>query len=157
MIPPIEELKQKIEAAVSGAALTVEGNALIVPADKLTAVGQFVRDDDTLRLDFLSNVTAADYPPERIEVIYHLFSMMHKHGPVVMKVKLPRENTRVASLVPLWRSAEFQEREVYDLYGVAFDGHPDLRRILMWDEFEGFPMRKDYKHEDQDVLDEQTR
>ena len=156
MIPPLEQLKQTIEAAVPGAALVIEGSALIVLAEKLTAVAQFMRDDAALGLDFLSSVTAADYPPERIEVVYHLFSIAHKHGPVVLKVKLPRENSKVASLVPLWRSAEFQEREVYDLYGVTFDGHPDLRRILMWDEFEGFPMRKDYKHEDQDTVETQA-
>ena len=92
----------------------------------------------------------------RIEVIYHLYSMAHKHGPIALKVKLPRQHPAVASVTPIWRGAEFQEREVYDLFGVTFTGHPDLRRILMWDGFEGYPMRKDYVPEDQDALEERV-
>ena len=73
--------------------------------------------------------------------------MAHKHGPVVVRLRTSdrAERTPVPSLTPVWRSAEFQEREIYDLYGIHFDGHPDLRRILMWDEFKDFPMRKDYR------------
>jgi NADH-quinone oxidoreductase subunit C len=84
--------------------------------------------------------------PGYIEVVYHLYSVTLKHGPIVLKVRTPREleQCRVPSLTPVWRGCEFQEREVYDLYGVKFDGHPDLRRILMWDEFKDHPMRKDY-------------
>jgi NADH-quinone oxidoreductase subunit C len=72
--------------------------------------------------------------------------MALKHGPVVLRLRTENrtDQTHLPSLTPLWRGAEFQEREIYDLYGVIFDGHPDLRRILMWDEFVGFPMRKDY-------------
>ena len=102
-------------------------------------------------MDFCSCVTAVDYlakadKPGCIEVVYHLYSVARKHGPVVLKVRAPRELElcRVPSLTPLWRGCEFQEREAYDLYGVTFDGHPDLRRILMWDEFTDYPMRKDY-------------
>ena len=86
-----------------------------------------------------------------MEVVYHLYSMAKKHGPVTLKVRLPRATPRVSSVTPIWRGTEFQEREAYDLYGVVFEGHPDLRRILMWDGFEGHPMRKDYVVEDQDV------
>ena len=78
--------------------------------------------------------------------LYHLYSMALKHGTVVLRLRTGNrtDQTGLPSLTPLWRGAEFQEREVYDLYGVVFDGHPDLRRILMWDEFVGFPMRRDY-------------
>ena len=81
-----------------------------------------------------------------LEVVYHLYSMELKHGPVVLKLRTENraDKTHLPSLTPLWRGAEFQEREIFDLYGVIFDGHPDLRRILMWDEFKDFPMRKDY-------------
>ncbi|HEY1490103.1 MAG TPA: NADH-quinone oxidoreductase subunit C [Verrucomicrobiae bacterium] len=81
-----------------------------------------------------------------LEAVYHLYSMELKHGPVVLRMRTENrtDKTHLPSLTPLWRGAEFQEREVYDLYGVIFDGHPDLRRILMWDEFVGFPMRRDY-------------
>jgi len=84
--------------------------------------------------------------PGRLEAVYHLFSMEMKHGPVIVRLRTGNrtDDVRVPSLTPVWRSAEFQEREVFDLYGVVFEGHPDLRRILMWDEFTDHPMRKDY-------------
>jgi NADH-quinone oxidoreductase subunit C len=85
-----------------------------------------------------------------LEAVYHLYSIQHKHGPVIIRA---RTNDRAAdallpSLTPIWRSAEFQEREIFDLYGIRFDGHPDMRRILMWDEFKDYPMRKDYREPD---------
>ena len=85
-----------------------------------------------------------------LEAVYHLYSMARKHGPVIMRMRTAdrAENACLPSLTPVWRSAEFQEREIFDLYGVRFDGHPDLRRILMWDEFEDYPMRKDYVQPD---------
>jgi NADH-quinone oxidoreductase subunit C len=84
--------------------------------------------------------------PGRLEAVYHLFSMEKKHGPVVIRLRtVNRTNdVRLPSLTPVWRSAEFQEREIFDLYGIEFEGHPDLRRLLMWDEFTDHPMRKDY-------------
>jgi NADH-quinone oxidoreductase subunit C len=149
--------------------------SLLVDAQSGFAVAQFLRDDPALRLDYCSNVTGIDWPetvlkskvkkkttvdgvekeaeeivetvrPGRLEVVYHLYSIALKHGPVVLRLRTAdrSENTRLPSLTPLWRGAEFQEREVYDLYGVVFEGHPDLRRILMWDGFAGFPMRRDY-------------
>jgi NADH-quinone oxidoreductase subunit C len=91
-----------------------------------------------------------EFFPGYLEAVYHLFSMTLKHGPVVIRMRTTdrSEGARLPSLTPVWRSAEFQEREVFDLYGIKFDGHPDLRRILMWDEFEDFPMRKDYREPD---------
>jgi NADH-quinone oxidoreductase subunit C len=84
--------------------------------------------------------------PGYLEVVYHLFSMSRNEGPVVLRMRTPNRNDDVTlpSLTPVWRSAEFQEREAFDLYGVVFDGHPDLRRILMWEGFKDHPMRKDY-------------
>jgi len=118
-------------------------------------------------IDYCSNVTGVDYlerevkekitnddgetetvtktEPGRIDVVYHLYSIRDKTGPLVLKQRTTREGAEVVSLTPVWRSCELQEREVYDLFGVNFKGHPDLRRILMWDEFEGHPMRKDYE------------
>ena len=88
--------------------------------------------------------------PGYLEAVYHLYSMDKKHGPVVVRLRTEDRAGRVTlpSLTPVWRSAEFQEREVFDLYGIIFAGHPDLRRILMWDEFEDHPMRKDYVEPD---------
>jgi NADH-quinone oxidoreductase subunit C len=88
--------------------------------------------------------------PGYLEVVYHLYSMARKHGPVVLRVRTVNRTDKVEmpSLTPVWRSAEFQEREVFDLYGIVFDGHPDLRRILMWDGFKDYPMRRDYVEPD---------
>ncbi len=81
-----------------------------------------------------------------LEAVYHLYSMTLKHGPVILRLRTENRSDKVSvpSLTPVWRGAEFQEREAYDLYGIRFTGHPDLRRILMWDEFTDHPMRKDY-------------
>lgn len=88
--------------------------------------------------------------PGYLEAVYHLYSMKHAHreiaGPVVLRIRTVNRTDQVQlpSLTPVWRSAEFQEREIFDLFGIVFTGHPDLRRILMWDEFEDHPMRRDY-------------
>ena len=85
-----------------------------------------------------------------LEAVYHLYSMEKKHGPVILRMRTEDRADRVhlPSLTPIWRSADFQEREIFDLYGIVFDGHPDLRRILMWDGFVDHPMRRDYVEPD---------
>ncbi len=80
-----------------------------------------------------------------MDVVYHFYSMKFKHK-LVVKISLPRENPSIASIAQLWTTSDWQEREVYDMYGIRFDGHPNLKRILMWEGFPGWPMRKDYKH-----------
>ena len=84
--------------------------------------------------------------PGYLEAVYHLYSMSLKHGPVILRQRTENraDKNHVASLTPVWRGAEFQEREIFDLYGVIFNGHSDLRRLLMWDNFQDHPMRKDY-------------
>ena len=84
--------------------------------------------------------------PAYLEAVYHLYSIEKKHGPVIIRMRTENrtDKNHLPSLTPIWRGCEFQEREIFDLYGIVFDGHPDLRRILMWDEFKDFPMRKDY-------------
>lgn len=84
--------------------------------------------------------------PGYLEAVYHLYSIALQHGPLVIRMRTANRTDKVEmpSLTPVWRGAEFQEREVFDLYGIVFAGHPDLRRILMWDEFKDHPMRKDY-------------
>jgi NADH-quinone oxidoreductase subunit C len=88
--------------------------------------------------------------PGFLEVVYHLYSMQLQHGPVILRLRTGNRTDQVTlpSFTPVWRSCEFQEREVYDLFGVIFEGHPDLRRILMWDEFKAHPMRRDYVEPD---------
>jgi NADH-quinone oxidoreductase subunit C len=154
-------------------------HSLKVDNEQARDVAKFLRDDPALRLDFCSNVTGVDWLdrtvkktvkvkkvvdgeekevsetteekiPGYLETVYHLYSMTHKHGPVIIRMRTADRaaGARLPSLTPIWRSAEFQEREIFDLYGVQFDGHPDLRRILMWDEFVDHPMRKDYREPD---------
>ncbi len=94
--------------------------------------------------------TREESVPGFLEAVYHLYSVAQKHGPLVIRTRTADRAARAVlpSLTSVWRSAEFQEREIFDLYGIRFDGHPDLRRILMWDEFTDHPMRKDYAEPD---------
>ena len=155
MLPTPEETKTLLEQQLPGVSLALEGPVLFVDPKDLIAVCRYLKTSERFRLDYLANLTAVDYPNEqRIDVVYHLYSMQEKHGPLALKVKLPRQQPVVASVTSIWRGAEFQEREVYDLFGVRFEGHPDLRRILLWDGFEGHPMRKDYVPENQNVLEQ---
>jgi NADH-quinone oxidoreductase subunit C len=88
--------------------------------------------------------------PGCLEAVYHLYSMALKHGPVILRLRTANRTNQVElpSLTPVWRSCDFQEREIFDLYGIVFTRHPDLRRLLMWDEFKDHPMRKDYVEPD---------
>ena len=101
-------------------------------------------------VDEVVEETRKHVEPGYLEVVYHLFSMAKKHGPVVLRMRTVNRTDQVElpSFTPVWRSAEFQEREIIDLYGVVFTGHPDLRRLLMWPEFKDHPMRRDYKEPD---------
>ncbi len=154
-------------------------HSLLIDPAHAVAVATFLRDAEHLCFDYCSNVTGIDWPRKEIsekvkskkivdgveqeveeikrihtighlEVVYHLFSMEKKHGPVILRMRTENraEQVHLPSLTPIWRSAEFQEREIFDLYGVIFDGHPDLRRILMWDGFQDHPMRRDYVEPD---------
>ncbi len=115
----------------------------IVDANMLPEVASVLRDD--LGYDYLSSVTGVDYIDDNhIEVVYHADQTTGGKG-INLKVQLDRENPIVPTLVPIYPGADFQEREVFDMYGVKFDGHPNLRRILMWDGFHGYPLRKDWK------------
>lgn len=106
---------------------------------------EFVKDvRDKWGYDMLSSLTGVDYFPDTMEVVYHLYRSLGG-GSLILKVQCSRENPVVPSLVSLYKGAEFQEREAWDLLGIKFEGHPDLRRILMWEGFEGFPLRKDWK------------
>jgi NADH-quinone oxidoreductase subunit C len=149
--------------------------SLLVDNEQAFAVAKFLRDDPQLRFDYASNVTGVDWPetmlkvkakrtvdgvekeveesvkkPGYLEAVYHLYSMSLKHGPVILRLRTEDrgDKNHLPSLTPLWRGAEFQEREIFDLYGIIFDGHPDLRRLLMWEGFQDHPMRKDYVEPD---------
>jgi len=149
--------------------------SLLISTEHALAVANFLKSDPDLQLDYASSVTGVDWldtviktkskvkkvvdgvekeaeettetkRPGYLEVVYHLYSMRLKQGPLIIRQRTGNrsDQNHVASLTPVWRGCEFQEREVYDLYGIILDGHPDLRRILMWDGFKHYPMRKDY-------------
>ncbi len=115
---------------------------MVVDPAALVEICTFMKDDPALAMDCLSNQSGVDYK-DRIEVVYHLFSYKHRHL-AVLKVKLPRENPSVATLEDLWKAANWMEREIFDLVGVNFEGHSDLRRILMPEDWPGHPLRKDF-------------
>lgn len=112
--------------------------------ESLREVAAFLRDDPDLQYIMLASVTGVDYlgREPRFEVVYHLRSFVNAHL-VVLKVGADEENPHVPSMVPLWPTANYQEREAYDMFGIIFDGHPDLQRILMPEDWDGHPQRKD--------------
>jgi NADH-quinone oxidoreductase subunit C len=119
-----------------------------VPADRLLEIGRVLRDEARFHFDYLSFVTAIDRPDQQqFEVVYHLYSMGLRHE-VLLKVRVPRATPRVSSVVGLWQGADWHEREAYDLFGITFERHPDLRRLMMTEDWAGHPLRKDYVYEE---------
>ncbi len=123
--------------------VTPSGDALVVEPDLIQKVGRYLRIQPDLALDYLTNLTCVDYQ-DCYEIVAHLVSTKTAGLPVTLKVRTKKSDPKVPSLTPVWPGADFQEREVWDLYGVRFEGHPNLKRILMWEGFEGYPMRRDY-------------
>jgi len=124
--------------------LVARGEAIaVVERDRIREALEELRADQEVRLDFLSDLTAADWPGRapRFWLSYGMYSMEHRHR-LRVKVGLPGEDPRIDSVVPLYPTADWLEREVFDLYGIVFEGHPDLRRILMPEGWEGHPLRK---------------
>ncbi len=115
---------------------------MVVEPAAIVEVCGFLKDDPETAMDCLSNQSGVDYK-DRIEVVYHLFSYRHRHN-AILKVKLPRDNPSVPTLEGLWKSANWMEREIFDLLGVNFEGHSDLRRLLMPEDWPGYPLRKDF-------------
>ncbi|KPK46844.1 MAG: hypothetical protein AMJ77_04995 [Dehalococcoidia bacterium SM23_28_2] len=116
---------------------------VVVHPQKLVEVATYLRDDSELNFRFLSGVTAVDHL-DHFEVVYHLQSFSPNHMLTLKTRALDHDNPEVPSLVSVWRGAELQEREAYDLMGVRFAGHPDLRRVFLWEGFPGHPLRKDW-------------
>jgi NADH-quinone oxidoreductase subunit C len=139
-----------IRAAVDDVQLETEPSAdlhptLVVRRDDLPAVARALRDRDDLAFVFLAELTAADYLPRepRFEVIYVLVSLAHRLR-LRVKVRLNGNDAHLATVCTIWPAANWLEREVWDLFGIAFDGHPDPRRLLMPEDWDGYPLRKDY-------------
>jgi len=138
-----EEIGKKIEEKFPGSIAESGKDNFLVKSEFLLQVASYLKDTSGLDFNFLSYITAVDYL-DYFEVVYHLVSLEHKHS-LVMKTRCyGRDNPGLPSVVSLWRGADFQEREIYDLFGISFDGHPNMRRLFLWESFEGNPLRRDY-------------
>ena len=159
----VDQLKQKFGDKIAGADLENVDPWIVVTADGIVEVCKYLRDEPSLAFDYLNSITGVDYLhtdqkkaakadwQPHTQVVYHLFSMKHKHS-LVLKVMLPRwkddiagELPELASVADIWSTADWHERELYDLSGVKFTGHPNLRRILCPEDWVGHPLRKDYE------------
>jgi len=129
-----------------------EASARTVP-ERLPEIARFLRDDPALRFDMPLDITAVDYIGQepRFEVVYHLYSTTHHHR-LRLKTRVPEHNPTLPTVTPIWVGANWLERETYDMYGIQFAGHPDLRRIYLYEEFQGHPLRKDYPKEKRQPL-----
>jgi len=143
--PPLKQLKEFDPAAVEEARSFRGEVTLYIRWQSLRRICEVLRDAPELQFKFLADLTAVDlFPHEpRFEVVYHLLSMKMNER-LRLKVRLPGSNPRVESMVPVWPAANAFEREVFDLFGIVFEGHPHLERILMPEDWEGHPLRKDY-------------
>jgi NADH-quinone oxidoreductase subunit C len=143
--PPLARLLAWNAGAVEGAKFDRAELTIVVKRAAIREACAILRDDPPLQFNFLADITAVDwYPNEpRFDVVYHLLSIP-RHKRVRLKVKLAGDDPNLESITSVWPSANFFEREVYDLFGVRFPDHPNLRRIMMPEDWEGHPLRKDY-------------
>jgi NADH-quinone oxidoreductase subunit C len=137
------EVGERIGQRVPEAVVEATAQWVVVQPEKLVAVASYLRDDSELDFRFLIGVTAVDRL-DHFEVVYHLQSLSHNQMLTLKTRAVDHKNPEVPSLVSVWRGAELQEREVYDLMGIRFAGHPDLRRVFLWEGFVGHPLRKDW-------------
>jgi len=138
-----QDVIQRINQAIGSQAVTAQGDALLVTPACAVRVATYLRDQADLAYDYLANLTSVDYR-DGFEIVCHLASTRRSGNPLVLKLRTEKQNPHVPSLTRVWPGADFQEREVYDMMGIRFDDHPNLKRILMWEGFEGWPLRKDY-------------
>jgi NADH-quinone oxidoreductase subunit C len=142
-------IEEKFVEQVLGTTAHLGQVAVSLKKDKIGDVCRYLRDEPLLKMDHLADLTAVDfstYPGDegpRFEVVYNLISTVHRHR-IRLKVRVPEEDPRIDTVSSIWQTANWHERETYDLMGIKFDGHPDLRRILMPEDWEGHPLRKEY-------------
>ena len=138
-----EDAAKRINEAIPGAAVDYNRTDVWVGPENILETARLLKDDESLDFSFLNAVTAVDYV-EYFEMIYHLLSL-RRNSSLVVKSRVPgRENLVVPSVYEVWKGADLQEREVWDLMGIRFDGHPNMKRILLWEGFPGHPLRKDF-------------
>jgi len=137
------KIAKKIGKKFPEAVIEVGEDYLLLKSEQLLAVAEYLNTAPDLDFDYLNHVTATDYY-DYFEVVYQLTSLKYNHG-LVLKIRCyDRQNPTLPSVVGIWRGADFQEREIFDLLGIVFEGHPNLRRIVLWEGFEGHPLRKDF-------------
>ncbi len=138
-----QKVARQIKERLPNAITEMSDTSIVVNRESLLAVAAFLRDTPGLEFDYLSSVTAIDYY-DYFELVYQLTSIKHNHSLVLKTRCYGRDNPSLTSVVSLWRGADFQEREIYDLMGIRFEGHPNLKHIVLWEGFQGNPLRKDY-------------
>jgi len=138
-----KEIAKQIEKKFPGSVAESTADSLLVKAESLLEIAGYLKETPGLDFDYLTAITAVDYI-DCFEVVYQLTSLEHNHSLVLKSRCYNRDNPTLPSVVSLWRGADFQEREIYDLFGISFEGHPNLKRIVLWDGFQGHPLRKDF-------------
>lgn len=141
----LDKLKARFGDSVLETSAYLGNETAVISKDQIVDVIRFLRDDPELQFNMMMDLAGADYPgrAERFEVIYHLYSLQTKKR-IRLKVRCGGDQPTVPSIHTLYKAADWFEREAYDLFGIHFEGHPNLKRILMFEEFEGHPLRKDY-------------
>jgi NADH-quinone oxidoreductase subunit C len=138
------EIVTRMESILPGSILESNCNTIDVKNEALLKIATYLKNTPEFDFNYLNYITAVDYQTH-FEVVYDLVSLAHNHK-LIMKTKLTdRKKPVLDSVVSLWKGADFQEREIFDLFGIGFIGHPNLKRIFLWDGFQGYPLRKDYK------------
>jgi len=138
-----EETGKRIAEAIPGSVVSSDKGSLIVDSKALAQVADFLKNTPGMEFDYLTVLTAADYL-DYFEVVYRLVSLKNNQSLILKTRVYGRENLSLPSVTPVWRAAYYQEREIFDLLGIKFEGHPDLRRLLLWEGFNGHPLRRDY-------------
>ena len=138
-----KDASAKLAQRFASSIIQADKDYVLVKPEAMPEIVSFLKTAPGLEFDFLNGVTAVDYF-DYFEVVYHLTSMKHNRS-LVLKTRLQgRDNLSAPSIIKIHQGADFQEREIYDLFGIEFEGHPNMKRILLWDGFEGYPLRKDY-------------
>ena len=141
----IEKLRQQFADEILDTHAQHGDHTMILKPERILEIARFLKEDPDLQYNFLTDLTAVDYMTRepRFEMVYHFYSLP-KNTKIRVKVPLPESKLEVESLTPLWKTANFMERECWEFFGVKFLNHPDMRHLFLYDEFQGFPLRKDY-------------
>ncbi|MDE2221633.1 MAG: NADH-quinone oxidoreductase subunit C [Candidatus Omnitrophica bacterium] len=154
LMTPLQKLQEQFSSQITETHAFRGDETAVIRPEALKAVAQFLKETPELDFNFLMDLSAVDYlffaggriqKPFRFEVVYHFYSLKHNYR-IRIKVPVDEKQAEVDSLCDLWASANWYEREVWDMFGIKFKGHPNLKRILMYEEFQGHPLRKDYPY-----------